>query len=113
VNGEVIDIRDALKEGGDNPLNLGRYEQHTIEAVVDRIVIKDRDARSRLADSIEVALKLSEGLLIVLIEDGTARWSAHQYSEKFACPVTPSAALDRTRAAAVLVQLAVRRVPAL
>jgi excinuclease ABC subunit A len=67
VNGQIIDIREALKEGGDNPLNLGRYEMHTIEAVVDRIVIGP-DVRQRLADSVEVALRLSEGLLVVLRE---------------------------------------------
>jgi len=84
VNGEVIDIRDALKEGGDNPLNLGRYELHTIEAIVDRLVVNE-SIRQRLADSVEVALKLSEGLLVALIEQGES-WVERRFSEKFACP---------------------------
>src|SRR5262249_11374903 len=67
VNGSIVDIREALKEGGDNPLNLGRYELHTIEAVVDRLVISS-DIRQRLADSVEVALRSSEGLLVILRE---------------------------------------------
>lgn len=108
VNGNIIDIREALKEGGDNPLNLGRYEMHTIEAVVDRIVIGP-DVQQRLADSVEVALKLSEGLLVVLREaasdtsaasssrsSGAAsdKWIEHRFSEKFACPDHPECSLD-------------------
>ncbi|MBT8487178.1 MAG: excinuclease ABC subunit UvrA [Phycisphaerae bacterium] len=92
VNGDVIDVRDALKEGGDNPLGLGRYEQHTIEAVVDRLVI-NRDVRQRLADSVEIALRLTDGLLVVLVEDGNA-WSERRFSEKFACPDHPACSLD-------------------
>jgi excinuclease UvrABC ATPase subunit len=67
VNGNVIDVREALKEGGDNPLGLGRYEMHTIEAVVDRVVIK-AEARQRVADSVEAALKLADGALVVLTQ---------------------------------------------
>ncbi len=92
VNGKVIDIRDALKEGGDNPLNLGRYEQHTIEAVVDRLVITP-DIRQRLADSVEVALKLGEGGLLVLVEH-KGDWQEHHFSEKLACPEHPHCSID-------------------
>ncbi len=125
VNGTIIDIREALKEGGDNPLNLGRYELHTIEAVVDRVVISsDAALRQRLADSVEVALRLSEGLLVVLREEkegieasrhqgiqgkdasapsldasvggggGGGGWVEHRFSEKFACPDHPECSLD-------------------
>lgn len=92
VDGVLVDIREVLKEGGDNPLTLGRYEQHTIEAVVDRLVIKP-DIRQRLADSVEVALKLSEGLLVVLVEERDV-WVEHRYSEKFACPDHPECSID-------------------
>jgi excinuclease ABC subunit A len=92
VNGSILDVRDALKEGGDNPLGLGRYEQHTIEAVVDRIGIGP-DVRQRLADSVEVALRLSDGLLVVLIEQG-GEWVEHRFSEKFACPEHPDCSID-------------------
>ena len=92
VNGGIIDIREALKEGGDNPLKLGRYEMHTIEAVVDRVVISP-EVRQRLADSVEVALRLSEGLLVVLREDAGG-WVEHRFSEKFACPDHPECSLE-------------------
>jgi excinuclease ABC subunit A len=110
VNGEIIDVRDALKEGGENPLNLGRYEMHSIEAVVDRAVIGP-EARQRLADSVEVALKLSDGQLVVLVEQtestsnqdtarDTARdahsqqWVEHRFSERFACPDHPECSIE-------------------
>jgi len=98
VNGEVVDLRDALKEGGDNPLNLGRYEQHTIEAVVDRVTV-NADARQRISESVEVALRLSEGMLTVLIEVSDAAtsgggWSEHHFSDKFACPDHPECSID-------------------
>ncbi len=92
VNGRIIDIRDALKEGGENPLKLGRYEQHTIEAVVDRLVIRP-DIRQRLADSVEVALRLSEGLLVALIER-EGGWAEHRYSDRLACGEHPECALE-------------------
>ncbi len=92
VDGEVIDIREVLKAGGDNPLGLGRYEQHTIEAVVDRVVV-DAGARQRIADSVEVALGLSEGLLLVLVEQGN-QWVEHRFSEKLACPDHPECSLE-------------------
>ncbi len=92
VDGKVIDLREAFKEGGDNPLGLGRYEQHTIEAVVDRLVAGP-DIRQRLADSVEVALKLTEGLVTVLVEtDG--EWVEHAYSEKLACSEHPECSLE-------------------
>jgi excinuclease ABC subunit A len=92
VNGEIVDIREALKSGGDNPLGLGRYEQHTIEAVVDRIVVKP-EVRQRLADSVEVALRLSEGLITVLVEADGA-WNEHRFSEKYACSEHPECSIE-------------------
>lgn len=92
VNGEVRDIREALKEGGDNPLGLGRYETHVIEAVVDRVTVSPA-ARSRIAESIETAFRLSGGVLVAAIErDG--EWTDRRFSEHMACPVHPECALD-------------------
>ena len=91
VNSEMVDLREVLKDGSENPLNLGRYEQHTIEVVIDRIAIKE-EVRQRLAESIEVALKLSEGLLTVLIADGK-EWIEKRFSEKFACAEHPECSL--------------------
>ena len=93
VNGAIIDLREALKEGGDNPLNLARYEMHDIEAVVDRVVVNP-EARSRLADSVETALRFGEGLLLVLTEKDDGTWEEHSFSEKYACPIHPECSID-------------------
>ena len=64
INNEFYDIEDLP--------TLDRYKKHNIEVVVDRLVIKksseqeDKDLLQRLADSIEIALQLSEGLLYTL-----------------------------------------------
>jgi excinuclease ABC subunit A len=93
VNGKVVDLRESLKGGGDNPLDLGRYEKHTIEAVVDRIVVKP-DARQRLAESVETALKLADGVVVIAVErEGSGTWEDTIYSEKYACAEHPDCAL--------------------
>ncbi len=95
ANGKVVDLRELLKNAGENPLGFGRYEMNDIDAVVDRIVLED-SARQRIAESVETALKLAEGSLVVLIEDAAAKdgWAEHRFSEKFACPDHPQCALD-------------------
>src|SRR5690606_20855695 len=63
---------------------LNKKLKHDIEVVVDRIVIRD-DLGNRLADSVETALRLADGLLIAEnAEDGRQTL----FSEKFACPVS-------------------------
>ena len=63
---------------------LDKKYKHDIEVVVDRIVIRD-DIKTRLADSVEQALKLADGLCIAEnATDGTQQL----FSEKFACPVS-------------------------
>ncbi len=62
--------------------NLEKNKKHTIEIVVDRIVLKD-DIRTRLVDSIEQALKLGDGLVIV---NNLSKNKDITFSEKFACP---------------------------
>ena len=91
VDGQIVDLRDALLNEGENPLSLGRYELHSIEALVDRIVI-DASQRDRIADSIEVAVSLSEGSVLLLVdEDG--EWVEHRYSEQLACLEHPVCSL--------------------
>jgi len=70
---------------------LKKTFKHDIEAIVDRIVLKP-EIRSRLADSIETALKLSQGLVIVSTASGDS-WVDQIYSEKFACPEHPEVSL--------------------
>ncbi len=92
VNGSVVELREALKDGSENPLGLGRFEKHDIEAVVDRIVLKP-EARQRLAESVEGALRLGEGSVLVCREDA-GTWKEHWFSEKYADPERPEYALD-------------------
>lgn len=73
VDGEVHDLSESI--------NLERYKQHTIEAVVDRLVLKP-EIRQRLADSLELALKMAKGLVTISVIAG----EDYIFSEKFACP---------------------------
>jgi excinuclease ABC subunit A len=97
VNGAIVDLREALKEAGDNPLNLGRYEKHTIEAIVDRVVV-NAESRQRIADSIETSLRIGEGAAIVSREERDEKdqsiWTDTVYSEKHACSIHPHCALE-------------------
>ena len=81
VDGEVHSLDDEI--------NLDRYKQHTIEAVVDRLVIKKEEneddqqaARTRLTDSVETALKFGEGY--VSINNVDSGEDTH-FSEHLAC----------------------------
>jgi len=73
VDGEARDPGD--------PIELDKKRKHDLDVVVDRMKISD-GARGRLADSVALCLKLSEGLVRVVDEQGNATL----YSEKFACP---------------------------
>ncbi len=93
----VLDIREVLKKGGENPLGLGRYEKHNIDVVIDRVV-PTPDTRQRLAESIESALRAAEGSVVVSVEeagpDGQTAWVDRVYSEKHACAEHPECALE-------------------
>jgi excinuclease ABC subunit A len=99
VNGSLVDLRSALAGNeGENPLDLGRYEKHTIEAVVDRVVVKP-EGRQRLVESVETALKAGAGVVVISVEekkddDGNSVWSDRVYSEHFACSEHPECALS-------------------
>ncbi len=74
----------------DEEIELDRYKQHTIEAVVDRLIISQHDdkeekkaARTRLTDSVETALKFGEGYISVNLVD--KKEDIH-FSEHLACP---------------------------
>lgn len=91
VNGVVVDLREVLLDDSDNPLELGRYEIHNIEAIVDRIIV-DQAQRERIADSVEIATRLGHGSVVVLTEHATG-WNEQRYSEHFACPEHPQCSL--------------------
>ena len=81
INDEFYDIEDI-------PV-LDRYKKHYIEVVVDRLVIKksteedNKDLLQRLADSIEITLQLSDGLLYTLDVDSNDK---EVFSSNFSCP---------------------------
>ena len=76
VDGKVLELDQVEK--------LDRKKKHTIEAVVDRFKVRE-DIKTRLADSIETVLKLSDGLLRVARMD-TDNHDEMVFSAKFACP---------------------------
>jgi excinuclease ABC subunit A len=82
VDGEVVDIVEFLKRD----TKLARYEQHTIDVVVDRLVRKDGIER-RLTDSLETALRLADGVATVeIIGDKGAEDESLTFSQHLACP---------------------------
>lgn len=74
IDGIIVDITEE-------EVNLKKTLKHNIEAVVDRLVIRE-DIKGRLTESIEQALKLGEGTVIISVIDGEDQI----FSEKFACP---------------------------
>lgn len=74
IDGIIVDITEE-------EVNLKKTLKHNIEAVVDRLVIRE-DIKGRLTESIEQALKLGEGTVIISVIDGEDQ----VFSEKFACP---------------------------
>ena len=73
VNGKVCSL--------DEKINLNKNKKHTIEVVVDRLIL-DKKIIDRLTESVELALNLSGGLLVVHVLSG----SEHIFSEHFSCP---------------------------
>src|SRR5918992_1678455 len=72
VDGELVSLDEEIK--------LDKRKNHTIEAVVDRLLIKP-GIRERLTDSIRTALKLTSGAVLISIVDGEEKL----YSERMAC----------------------------
>jgi excinuclease ABC subunit A len=78
IDGETVELADALRE------RLARYENHTIEIVVDRLVRRSGIER-RLTDSLETALRLAEGVAEVEIVNGDEDAEILTFSEHLAC----------------------------
>jgi len=136
VDGEILDLRQLTSGGAGTPsggagtpftTKKQRYQQHTIEAVVDRIVVKgtrggDRGAggkqgsgagdqgsgeeidalRQRVADSVELSLKLADGLVVIASQNPDPRspnptpggWQDTLFSENYACPIHPECSIE-------------------
>ena len=88
VDGEQMDLSDTI--------TLDKYKRHTIEVVVDRFIVRAPERAgepppdaARLADSIETALRLGEGVVVVAPapRDGEAPdFEERRYSERYSCP---------------------------
>jgi len=93
--GEYIKLLKELKRQGftkvridgktyslDDNIDLDKNKRHQIELIIDRLVVENKD-RERLADSVETALKIGNGLVLVVKEkDG----HSELFSESYACP---------------------------
>lgn len=73
VDGNIFEVEEDIK--------IDRYKNHNIEVVVDRLLVKP-EIKARLAGSIETALNLSEGIVVIDIEGGKEK----MFSEHFSCP---------------------------
>jgi len=82
IDGQIVEV-------GADPIKLDKGKAHSIEIVVDRLVIRD-GVRARLADSIDTALKWGGSRLLVLRQtpDEPARWEELKYSTEFCNPET-------------------------
>ncbi|HEY0304760.1 MAG TPA: excinuclease ABC subunit UvrA [Longimicrobiales bacterium] len=80
VDGELIDL--------EKPPKLKRYENHDISIIVDRVVVREED-RSRIADSVETALRQTNGTVEVVTHAPASATAnepvTHLFSEKYAC----------------------------
>ena len=72
IDGEVIDINEEI--------NLEKNKKHTIEVVIDRLIVRE-GIEQRLADSLETALDIGEGIVYVQVVDGELL----MFSQNFAC----------------------------
>ncbi|MBX2851735.1 MAG: excinuclease ABC subunit A, partial [Phycisphaeraceae bacterium] len=119
VDGEIMDLREVTSKKAGTPFTTQkqRYQKHTIEAVVDRIVVRGQggggqgtgedkqpepDAlRTRVADAVELSLKLADGLVVIASQTPDPKpktpdptWSDALFSENYACPEHPEYALE-------------------
>lgn len=111
--GEHIKVLDMIRREGfvrmridgqivtvDEDISLDPKKKHTIEIVVDRMVVRDLDTkegeinpnRTRLADSVELSLNKGDGTMIVLEADSD---KVHRFCEDFTCPDHPGIEIPR------------------
>jgi excinuclease ABC subunit A len=83
LDGEIVEL------GKPEPIRLKKTEHHTIEVVVDRLVIRE-GIRGRLADSMETALKWGGNRIVLLraAHNGSEKWEAVRYSTDYGNPDT-------------------------
>ena len=76
IDNQMYEVRDVP--------DLAKSQRHTIEAVIDRLVVKEA-VRQRLTDSVEQALRMTDGIVLVSHETPTGDWKNVLYSERYAC----------------------------
>jgi len=76
IDGEIVELETAPK--------LTLHKNHTIEVVIDRLQVRS-DIKQRLAESFETALRLANGIVLVVTIDNPIH--EHAFSAKFACPI--------------------------
>jgi excinuclease ABC subunit A len=82
IDGEIIELGSATSP------KLAKSNSHTIEAVVDRLSVRD-EIRQRLADSLETSLRWGVGMLTVIrMEPGTEKWTEQKFSTDYCNPST-------------------------
>lgn len=80
LDGTVMTLDEAFE------VKLDPKKKHSLEVVVDRMILDKETERSRLSDSLETALRKGEGIAIVSAA-GEGEMADHLFSEQFACPV--------------------------
>ncbi len=76
IDGEVHELSETV--------DLDKNKKHSIEIIIDRLVIRS-GIETRLADSVETALKLAQGIVVIDVVDGEKGGTDLLFSEKFAC----------------------------
>ena len=79
IDGEVRDLESGMQ--------LARYNIHDIELVIDRLEAID-DKRSRIAESVELAINKGEGTCMVLFKNTDGFWDEKLYNTNYSCPKT-------------------------
>ena len=83
LDGEIVELGN-----GQQQVKLEKGKKHSIEAVVDRLVVRE-GARQRFADSVETSLKWGGGRMLALSQSrGEPQWTEHRYSTDFTNPET-------------------------
>ncbi|MDD2427399.1 MAG: excinuclease ABC subunit UvrA, partial [Eubacteriales bacterium] len=81
IDGVIYELEEEI--------NLQRTQKHVIEVVVDRLVLRP-DIHSRLSDSVETALRLADGLVMIRFEQRSdsdeIEWREQLFSQNFSCP---------------------------
>ena len=106
IDGEMTQLSDDIK--------LTKQKKHTIEVVVDRLVVKD-GIRQRLTDSVETALKLANGSIIIdfVDEEEGSPVRRQPFSEHRSCPNGHTLELDEVEPRTLLLQRPLRCLPRL